>query len=302
MNQVSIGVAIPTLNSEKYLERCLAPLLASALKPRILIIDSSSDDGTVVKAKSLGAEVVVIPRHEFNHGLTREKARKHLGTDIVIMVTADAIAEDQNVLEKLVQPIVEGKASIAYARQLPHDGASFFEAFPRHFNYPEVSHMRSIDDLSFYGVYTFFCSDSCAAYLNRALDEVGGFQEVLLGEDTVATAMLLRKGHHIAYQAEARVKHSHAYTLVQEFQRYYDTGIARKQYGDLLNCESSDNKQGASYVSAMIKKLAQEKPLLLPYAFAQTLAKWLGYQLGRATINSPSWIKKIFSSQKFYWK
>ncbi len=86
-------------------------------------------------------------------------------------------------LGRLVDPLVQGLSATAYARQVPHHGAGFFEAFPREYNYPPTSHVRSLKDLSKYGVYTFFCSDSCAAYTNAALDAVGGFPRVLLGED-----------------------------------------------------------------------------------------------------------------------
>lgn len=295
----TIGIVVPTLNSRNYLKKCLVPLRDSPLKPRLLVIDSSSEDGTIEEAQSLGAEVLVIPRREFNHGLTREKARQYLKTDIVVMVTADAYAVDASVLEKLVDPLVKGDASIAYARQLPRPGASFFEAFPRVYNYPLKSHIRSIQDLEKYGAYTFFCSDSCAAYSNSALDEIGGFPEVLLGEDTVVTAKLLRTGHRIAYVAEAEVHHSHAYSLLQEFQRYFDTGFARRTYRAIL--EVSDVKRGASFVKAMLAELAKQDPHLLPYACLQTFMKWLGYQLGRNSLQAPRWFKKLCSSQKYYW-
>lgn len=297
-----IGVVVPTLNSKNHLEKCLLPWIHSPLKPKVLVIDSSSDDGTVEVARSLGADVIVIPRSEFNHGLTREKARLHLNAEILVMVTADAYAVDASVLEKLIKPIRTKEASIAYARQLPRVGSTFFEAFPRLFNYPAESHKRSIDDLEKYGTFTFFCSDSCAAYSNEALDAIGGFPEVLLGEDTVVAAKLLRLGHHIAYVAEAEVYHSHAYTLLQEFQRYFDTGIARRQHRALIEAPKSDLQRGSSFVRDMMKRLWRERPHLLPYACIQTLAKWLGYQIGQKSTKAPLWWKRLCSSQKYYWE
>ena len=190
---LTVGIAIFTLNSAHHLLKCITPLLNSPLKPKILVVDSSSTDDSVETAIRLGAETHVIPKEEFNHGTTREKARQLLKTDIVVMLTPDAYAIDSDVLGILIQPIVEKKASVAYARQIPHDGADFLEAFPRYFNYPAQSHIRSIENLEEYGVYTFFCSDSCAAYSNTALNEIGSFQSVLLGEDTVAAASFYEK-------------------------------------------------------------------------------------------------------------
>lgn len=297
----TIGIVIPTLNAAKLLSKCLPPILASSLKPRILIVDSASTDETLTIAKQFSIETISIERKDFNHGLTREMARKKLNTDIVIMMTPDAIATSGDVIEILVKPIVQGHAAVAYARQIPHNGAQFFEAFPREFNYPAVSQLRSLEDLSKYGVYTFFCSDSFAAYSNKALNEIGGFKRVLLGEDTVATAELLKKGHKIAYVAEAVVKHSHEYSLKQEFQRYLDTGMARKEYQKLIVSDQSEMNRGTDFIKVMIKRLFKEQPHLLPYAFIQTLVKLLGFQIGKASVYGPRWLQQKLCSQPSYW-
>lgn len=297
----TVGVVFITHTAKHHLPHCLPPLLNSSLKPRVLVVNSSSKDGTVELAQLLGAETLVIPRSEFNHGATRELARKHLKTDIVVMMTPDAYAIDSSMLEMLIQPIVNDKAAVTYARQIPHVGANFFEAFARDFNYPKISHIRSIQDAQNYGAYTFFCSNACAAYSNTALDAIGGFEHVLLGEDTVAVAKLLHNGQRVAYVAEAVVKHSHRYGLLQEFKRNFDTGLARKSFELLIRVGGSDMSRGKKYVLEMSKYLARSQPALLPYAFLQSLAKCSGYKIGRASNNAPLWFKKVCSSQDFYW-
>lgn len=302
MSFPSVGIVIPTFQAIKHLPHCLPPLLQSPLKPRVLVIDSSSTDGTATLAKEMGAEVLVIPQQEFNHGTTRERGRQYLKTEIVVMMTQDAYATSPDMLEKLICPILEQQASVSYGRQIPHAEAGFFEAFPRYFNYPETDHIRSLQDISIYGVYTFFCSNSCAAYLNRALDEVGGIPSVLFGEDTVVVAKLLHRHHKIAYVALAEVKHSHRYSLKQEFSRHFDIGLARYSYQDLLSIAGKDTKRGKAYARAMFQELARIDPFLIPYGVAQSLAKLLGYRLGRASLRAPRWFKQLFSSQAYYWK
>lgn len=299
MHTQSVGVVILTLNAGHHLDRCLKGIKESVLAPKILIVDSSSEDQTVAIAKNHGIETIVIKREDFNHGATREFARKHLNTDIVVMVTPDAYTVDNTVLELLVRPIINRSAVVAYARQIPHDHAGFFEAFPRKFNYPEESQIRSIEDHSTFGAYTYFCSNSFAAYLNTALDEIGGFKSVLLGEDTVAVAMLLHKGYKVAYVAEALVKHSHCYTLRQEFSRYFDTGYARVRCPYLS--KGGDGKRGKKFCKEMIKQLAKNQWHLLPYALLQCGVKWLGYRLGASCHNAPLAIKKKLSSFPGYW-
>lgn len=299
---MKVGVAIITHDAHEHLTYCLPPLINSPLKPRLLLINSSSTDGTIELAKQFGVETLQIPRAPFNHGLVRELARKKLATDIVVMLTPDAYARNKDVLGILVKPLLTGVAACAYARQLPRPGASFWEAFPRYYNYPSASQLRSIDDTAHFGTYTFFFSNSFGAYLNTALDEIGGFSPVLTGEDTLACAQLLHKGYKVAYVAEAEVYHSHNYSLKQEFKRYFDTGLARTEYGDVFKCCGKDSKRGREFVYALIQQLKEERKFyLIPYALIHSFTKWIGYSLGKNSRLYPKWLKKRLSAQKFYW-
>lgn len=299
---VTIGVAVITHTAVKLLQRSLPPLLRSSLKPRVLVVNSSSCDGTVELAEKMGAETLVIPRREFNHGTTREKARKFLNTDIVVMTTPDAIATGPEMISNLVRPLLEDDSvAISYARQLPHEGADFFESFPRTFNYPPRNEVRSLSDVRLMGPAVFFCSDSCAAWSNAALDSIGGFEATLTAEDTIAAARLVYAGFKVAYTADALVQHSHKYSLIQEFKRYFDTGLTRRRYRDLLLREAGDGKRGAGFLRAMITELAQHRPDLIPYAILQAGVKYLGYQIGYHAVSAPRYMQRCLSSQNYYW-
>ncbi len=296
-----IGVAVITHCSKNHLRHCLPSVLGSKLKPRVLVVNSSSHDGTVEEAQRLGAETLVIPRKSFNHGATREFARQHLGTEIVVMMTPDAYPESIDALDKLVVPVIDGAASLAYGRQLPRENAGVLEAFHRYYNYPERSHIRGIDDRDHWGVYSFFFSDCFSAYRNAVLDEVGGFPSVLTAEDTFVAAALLKRRHKIAYVADALVRHSHDYTLLQDLRRHFDTGYVRKQFADILEFGGSDGKRGRDYVSTLQKHLWNEKPSLLPYSWLSVVARLFGYRLGRLGPSLPTWVCRVLSGQDYYW-
>ena len=297
---MTVGVAIVTLNAEHEVEPALRVVLASPAVKRCLVLDSSSTDGTVALARRLGAEVHLLPRAEFNHGATREKARKLLGTDIVVLLTQDVIPEI-DFIAPLIEPIQRGNAVVAYSRQLPHLGAGFLEAFPREFNYPAESDLRSIADTARHGVYAFFCSDSAAAYLNSALDGIGGFEPILTNEDYFAVARLLRAGGSIAYAAGSRVRHSHRYTLMQEFKRYFDTGYVRAENSWVNDLVGQAESRGASFAKVMLRRLGQSAPYLIPYALLQTGVKWVGYRVGYLSLRMPLWWCRWLSSQRYYW-
>jgi rhamnosyltransferase len=297
----TVCVVILTCQAELHLQKIIPLLISSSLKPSILIVDSSSTDNTLKVADRFGVSTLLISRNEFNHGATREKARKHLNSDIVVMMTQDAYPVNNTMLEHLVRPLLQGEASASYARQIPHEGADIFEAFPRFFNYPPISHSRDIGDLKKYGVFTFFCSDSCAAYLNSALDEIGGITPILTHEDYFAVARLLQKGHRIAYVADAVVSHSHRYSLLQEFKRYFDAGYVRAENPWVKEIAGNAESRGKELFIAFLKEVAKKRPLLIPYVFLNTFVKLLGFRVGYYSLNAPLWFKKMLSSQEYYW-
>jgi rhamnosyltransferase len=301
-SEPSIGVAIITHRAVALLPHCLPPLLNSPMRPRVLVVNSSSGDGTVELAQRMGAEVLVVPRHEFNHGATRERARHVLGRDIVVMMTPDARPQGPDLFANLVRPILDGAASVSYARQVPHPGAKAFEAFPRKFNYPGKSEIRSIADTKRIGPGAFFCSNACAAWLNSALDEISGFSPTLSLEDTTAVAKLLFAGHRIAYCADAVVAHSHRYSLLQEFRRHFDTGYVRAEQGKLLLMSGGDERRGGAYAIAMMQQLLRRQPWLVPYGVAHLAAKYAGYLTGFHGRELPLWLKRKLSGQDYYWK
>jgi len=298
-NNVSIGIFIPTFNGEKDLRRLLNKIEFDRYK--LLIIDSSSSDGTTAMLDGYNIDYLVIRQKDFNHGATREIARKYINTDIVVMMTPDAYMEDSKSLNILVEPIINGEVVATYGRQIPHNDADIFESFPRKFNYPDYDIIKDKSKINEFGVFTFFFSDTFAAYDNKVLDEIGGFQPILTNEDYFAAAKIIMKGYKIKYVSDAVVKHSHNYTLSQEFKRYFDTGYVRAELHWVNKLVGSAEKRGNEFVKQLIKKLYKENKFLIPYAIIQSFVKWFGYRVGYYSLRMPKWWKKKLSSQKYYW-
>jgi rhamnosyltransferase len=297
----TIGVAVITHRARHHLHRCLPPLLASPLAPRVLVVNSSSDDGTVERAAELGAEVLVVPRPAFNHGTTRELARKTLGTDVVVMLTPDAYPAHTGFVAVLTRPIRDGRAAVAYGRQIPHAGADLFERFDRAFNYPPESQLRARADWPAFGSYTHFCSNACAAWSNAALDAIGGFRPTLVSEDTVAAAELLARGERIAYVAGAVVRHSHRHSLKDEFRRSFDVGWTRRRYAELLLARGGDEVRGRRYLRELLRLVLREAPWRLPEALLHVAIRYAGYRTGRMGPRLPHALVRHLSGQDFFW-
>lgn len=301
MSITPIGIVIITHSARDHLTQLLPALQASSVPVKILVVNSSSEDGTVEEAKKWGVDVLVIPREAFNHGSTRELARKKIATPIVVMMTPDAYPVDTYLVERLTKPIVKAEAAATYARQLPHLGADRFERFARDFHYPSKSRIYKANPQASNKTEELFFSNSCSAYCQKALDRVGGFPHVLLGEDTLTAGALLKEGYALGYVAEAEVRHSHCYGLRAEFMRHFDIGSMRHLLSVYGHRSSMDRKRGWNYASTLLRQTAQENALYLPYACLHLFSKWSGYQVGRLSPWMPHLVCRSLSSQKFYW-
>jgi rhamnosyltransferase len=89
--------------------------------------------------------------------------------------------------------------------------------------------------------------------------------------------------------------------LVQEFRRYFDTGVFHARSPWLLQEFGSANGEGLRFVRSELAYLSKHALHLIPSAIVRTLAKWLGYKLGRLEALLPLKIKRICSMHKGYW-
>src|SRR6185437_2635592 len=194
----------------------------------VVVVDSGSTDGSDRVAVASGFEVERIDPRTFNHGRTRQRAVDSFcgGREFAVLLTHDAVLEGPQSIDALLSAFADPTVGAAYGRQLPHRDARPFEAHMVLFNYGTVRETRSLSDAARLGIKAAYISNSFGAYRLSALRACGGFpSHLILGEDTCVAVKMLLSGWKVRYCAEARVRHSHDYTMVQETQRYFDFGV-----------------------------------------------------------------------------
>ncbi|BDU57295.1 rhamnosyltransferase [Limnohabitans sp. MORI2] len=271
---------------------------------KVLIVDSDSTDGTNFSSLPDGWNCLRIAKCDFNHGNTRNWTLQllHDTAEIVVFMTQDALLVSPDTLKTLLDAFSDPEVACAYGRQLPHDNATPLAAHARNFNYPNTSRKISMVDQPQLGLKTCFFSNSFAAYRLADLQAVGGFpSDVILGEDMSAAARLLMAGKRVAYIAEACVQHSHNYTLMQEFRRYFDTGIFHARSPWILKAFGEAGGEGLRFVSSELNFLWRHAPGWIPNAMVRSIAKWLGYKLGRQDSHLPLKVKRWCSMHRGYW-
>lgn len=296
---------VPSLNGgERWIEFITALAEQQAPGLRSVVIDSESSDGTAEQAQRAGLHVQRIARKTFNHGSTRQLAlEQHAqGAEIVIFMTQDAVLADPHAISRLLSAFDNPKVAAAYGRQLPHHEATPVAAHARLFSYPDQSETRSIQDVARLGLKTCYLSNAFAAYRLSALRAVGGFaDDLILGEDMHLAARLLQAGQAIRYQADACVRHSHNYSLIAEFQRYFDTGVFHAQQPWLTTEFGGAGREGMKFLLSEIAYLLRHAPWRLPEAGCRTILKALAYRLGLGYARMPRALLRPLSMHKAYW-
>ena len=300
----TFSLVIPTLNAGECWDHWIAALRLQTLQPQsVLVIDSSSDDATVEKSRAAGFDVRIIPRVQFNHGATRQLAVEALpDAEIIIFLTQDAIFADEFALDHILSGFKDPVVGIVYGRQLPKPGAGHLESHARLFNYPAVGQVSSLVDAKKLGVRTAFNSNSFSAYRRDVLLAAGGFpQRVIVSEDVYVAAKILLMGWKIIYCAEARVHHSHNFSLLQEFQRYFDIGVFYARETWLAKSLGHHEGEGMRFLKSEWTYLVRVAPHRIPESVIHTGFKYLGYRLGRMEQLLPNRIKQRISMQKNFW-
>ena len=145
-------------------------------------------------ARAFGAKVIVIPKKEFNHGGTRNRASREAKGNILVFLTQDAIPVDGRCIENLVNPLNDSTVAASYGRQIPKYDAIPVEKFARLFNYPDRKFVKSSSDIERLGIKTFFFPNVCSAVKRNIFKEVNEFPDnIIMNEDVVLAARLLRE-------------------------------------------------------------------------------------------------------------
>jgi len=301
----NISILIPTLNAGDKWDILLKSISDQNITFfRKIIIDSGSTDRTVEKALNENFEILYIDKHDFDHGYARQLLAEAAGeSDILIYLTQDSILNGEFAISNLIKAFDDVNVGIAYGRQLPHSGAKVLETHARLFNYPGESIVKRLEDKGKLGIKTASCSNSFAAYRKSALMEIGGFPtNTIFAEDVIVGGQLLIKGWKIAYVANAEAYHSHDYSTMEEFKRYFDIGVYHSTNMWLLDEFGKADGEGLKYLKSELKYVLKNNILVLPKMIASIGAKFIGYKLGmmhdKLSLNQ----KKRFSMHKNYWE
>lgn len=304
--QIRVDAVIPVYHPGKEFPELLARLSNQSYPLNKIILMNTGDapwKEKIEKEYPL-CEIHLLKKEEFDHGGTRHQATEFSDADYLLFLTQDAMPEDDRLTEHLLQAFSKDeKIKAVYGRQMPNETCREIEKYTRSFNYPEVSRIKSKEDLDTLGIKTFFCSNVCAMYEKETYDRQGGFtRRTIFNEDMIYAGGLIKAGYKIAYAAEAKVIHSHNYNAREQFHRNFDLAVSQVDHPEIFAGIRSE-KEGVKLVLSTAKHLLKiGKPWLLFPLVTTSAGKILGYKFGQNYRRlSRSFILKCTMNQS-YWR
>jgi len=302
LDRATISVVIPVLNAGRYLPKLIPAILDQ--KPvapsEIILVDSMSTDNTREIAAHFPA-VRVVPIENFSHGRARNVGARAARGDLVILMTQDALPQDDTWLAKLIAPLADQKVAATYSRQVPYDDASPMERYflLTHFP-PGPTVRREKTEGGELNLGQVFFSNVAAAIRRDLLMKFPFDETLIMSEDQQVSRDLLNAGYSVAYAPDSVVTHSHNYSLGTVFRRYFDS-----VYSLTLIFKGHDMGTSASmgfrYLFREMGHMVRHHPLWLPYYAGYTVMKVTGTLAGHFAERMPRSLARRCSLHRYHW-
>jgi len=198
----------------------------------IVVLDSSDD------VTSRGSQALretsdhweAIRPEAFGHASTRNRGADLAKTPVVVFLSSDAHPANELWLEKLVEPLVAGRAQASYGRQvISRPDSERLSTY--NYLYPDTPEVKSKDRIRELGIRTFHFSDVTSAFLTDVLCRIRFPDELAIFEDVAVAKLLLDEGYRIAYVPDAAVLHLHELGVRELARRYRRIGAVYEHIG-----------------------------------------------------------------------
>ncbi|MBM3309485.1 MAG: glycosyltransferase [Candidatus Altiarchaeales archaeon] len=171
---MKVSIVIPTLNEEKYIEKCLKSLRAQSVKAEIIVVDSKSKDKTVELALRYADKVIT--GRVGNIAYNRQMGSEISSGDIIVSTDADSFYP-QGWLEKIVKYFEKDKNIVAVSGPtipMPEESV-FMDRF--------LYVLGNLSLLILHRLGVVWFRGSNAAYRRDAFFKSGGYDTTLLARE-----------------------------------------------------------------------------------------------------------------------
>lgn len=255
---MSCAIIMRSKNEMPYVITALERLNQQTWKDYTLYcVDSGSTDGTLeVMRKDHADQLTEIPPKAYIPGKVLNTMIAKTHAEIIVFLNADAIPLDAFWLERLLRPIIEGKADATMSKQWARANAYFIVDYDYRRAYDPRNIKQENED--------FFSAVACA--FRRSLWEQTPFPESGYAEDLAWAKACRMQGARFQLVLDSEVEHSHNYTIRELYRKKYRHG---ETYHRIYNRMPQGGKQLLSCMREIVRDTLYAcyrlKPWTIPY-------------------------------------
>ncbi|MBN1252318.1 MAG: glycosyltransferase [Bacteroidales bacterium] len=262
-SSIKVSIVIPTYNGDEYIEQVFAMIKKQKVGfgYEVIIVDSGSTDRTLTLVKNYGWQLYEIDKNDFNHGLTRNYAISKTRGEFIVLLTQDAIPENEDWLSNIIKNFEDPMVCGVYARQIPRKNCNKVLANSI-INSLAGSTQKVVNQLtSFENYYTLEPSakykltnfDNVCSCLRRSFWQKNPFVKSNFGEDIRMGIDIILSGKKIVFEPSASVVHSHNRNLRYEYKRSYSANIKLLENFNLVSIASFKD-----YFKTVVKNIKKD--------------------------------------------
>ena len=246
----------------------------------VLIVDSSSTDGTARCARAHGFKLHTIDARDYGHGRTRNLAGRLATGDVICFLTQDVLPCTPDWPAVFADHFArDAEIAGVYGRQVPRSAATAEMHFvsanypptPRRYDPVPGGHLPALGRVLF--------SDAFGAVRRSVLLEIPYVDDIPVSEDQVWAKTVTASGWAIMYEPRAEALHGHRYTLRGLFRRSYLIAQAGEPFG--LLAKTTFWAGVAHLAREMVFFVRHGHAHWLPWLVCYEFVRWWGLQWGR---------------------
>lgn len=228
---MKVSILVRAKNDEAIIGRTLEAIYTqeSGVEFEVLVCDDGSSDRTHEIASRFPVHFIEPPNGPYKPGRTLNSMVQSASGDIIVFNNSDAMPLDSHWLSSLLAPLLSSPESprFTFANQLPRPDAQ---------GLVRKDHERAFGDGKVQSTWRFFFSLASSATWRKLLIETPFDENIQYSEDVEWAWRNSRREKNrveIIYCPDARVEHSHNYTLRELCKRFKGEGTAdHRIFGD----------------------------------------------------------------------
>ena len=237
-----VNIIVRSYNDIDLIEQTMKRILNQTYKDyEIINVDCSSTDGTleIIKKYNTAGKIFTIKPKDYVPGVILNNMIKECNCEIVVFNNSDCVPVDNNWLKELVDCFKDNEVISCFGNQLTRSDAKplIVKDNTRAFGNGEISSKWK----------HFFSLATSAAKLS-VLTKYPFDEKIQYSEDIEWSYRMKKMGMKIVYCENAKVEHSHNYTLKEVKKRFYSEGYA----------EALIYKENVNFFMGFLKPLCME--------------------------------------------